>query len=138
MIRREMDADLANQIASSPAVRPNVCYHDDEIDLWPAVRGCCVLSNGEDAVAIFEQTEPGRWQSHTMFAETCRGKRAVETGKEMVAWMFNQRGVDVLWGATPMKNKPARWFNRQLGAVVIGHDDYEAEGPVEIFEIRRD
>lgn len=45
--------------------------------------------------------------------------------------------ADAIWGATPMKNRAARWFNRQLGAVVTGHDIYEAEGPVELFRCTR-
>lgn len=136
MIRLEKDLAFINRIANTDKVKPFIYYGDeDEIDFKPAFGGAVFLSNGEDAVAAFEQTEPRKWISHTMFAETCRGRRAVETGKEMVAYMI-PRFADVLWGVTPMNNPQARWFNRQIGAIVVGHDEYPAEGPVEIFEVR--
>ncbi len=134
MIRRELDAALANRIAGDAAVRSFVCYHDHEIDFGPVIDKCVVLSNGNDAMAAFEQTEERRWQSHTFFLPSCRGRRAIETAKEMLAWM--KPYADVLWGATPLENRAARWFNRQIGAVPIATDEYEAEGPVEIFEVR--
>ncbi len=134
MIRREQDAELANRIANDPSVYGNVAYHGQPVDFTPAVRGCVLLTNGEDAMAAFEQTEDRRWQSHTFFLPSCRGRRAIETAKEMLAWM--KPYADVLWGATPLQNRAARWFNRQIGAVPIGTDEYEAEGPVEIFEVR--
>lgn len=136
MIRRETDARLINLISNSEGVRGAICYQDGPMDWTPALAtgDIVILSNGQDAVAVFAQTEPRRWQSHTMFATTCRGKRAVETGREMVAHM--RPLADVLWGATPVKNCAARWFNRQLGAMPIRRDQYEAEGEVEIFEIR--
>jgi hypothetical protein len=136
MIRRETDARLINLISNSEGVRGAICYRDGPMDWTPALAAddIVILSNGQDAVAVFAQTEPRRWQSHTMFSTTCRGKRAVETGRAMVEHMRPM--ADVLWGATPVKNCAARWFNRQLGAMPIRRDQYEAEGEVEIFEIR--
>ena len=145
-IRRETDTKLIDKIANSPAVRPFVVYHDHECDWTPAIEHCVVLSNGEDAIGIFERTpnlheiyQRYRWglrlyQGHTLFDETCRGKKAIQTGREMLAHILENYG-DVIWGATPMKNARARWFNRQLGMKSIGFDEYEVEGPVEIFAI---
>ncbi len=138
-IRRETDARLINQLANAPDVAPFVNYGAGTMDFAPALASdanVIVLSNGKDAVAAFERTAPRRWQSHTLFGPTCRGRTAIDTGRAMVAWMLD-RCADVLWGATAIKNRKARWFNRQIGAVVVGHDAYEVEGPVEIFEIRR-
>jgi hypothetical protein len=135
VIRREHDTELIDRISNSPHVRPFICYRDGALDWWPAIRGCCVLSNGEDAIGIFEETRERVWQVHTLFDATCRGRRAIETAREMVEWMM-PRFADVIWGATPESNPAARWFNRQLGAEVIGHDVYEAEGPVELFALR--
>jgi len=136
MIRREINADLINRISNSDGVRGAVCYQDGAMDWTPAFAtdDIVILSNGQDAVAVFVQTEPRKWQSHTMFATSCRGKRAVETGRAMVEHM--RPLADILWGATPVKNCAARWFNRQLGAMPITRDIYDAEGEVEIFEIR--
>ena len=138
-IRRETDASLINALANAPDVAPFVNYSTKPIDFAPALAPNCgviFLSNGRDAVAAFERTAPRRWQSHTLFGPTCRGRAAIDTGRAMVAWMLD-RCADVLWGATALKNRKARWFNHQIGAVVVGHADYEIEGPVGIFEIRR-
>lgn len=136
MIRRETDAALINAISNSDGVRGGVCYQDGPMDWAPAFESedIVIVSNGRDACAVFAQTEPRRWQSHTMFATTCRGRAAIDTGRAMVEYM--RPYADVLWGATPVKNCAARWFNRQLGAMPIRRDTYEAEGEVEIFEIR--
>ena len=135
MIRRETDAALANRIASDPAVRGNVCYHDGPIDFAPAVDACILLSNGTDALAAFEETAPREWQMHSFFLPSCRGRKAIDTAKEMLAWMIPAR-ADRVWGGTPLTNKAARWFNRQIGGASIGFDEFEVEGPVEIFEMR--
>jgi hypothetical protein len=96
VIRQEFDTELLDKIGNSESVRPFICYHDDEIDWYPVVRGCAVLSNGEDAVGIFEQTpkdhdifklvrpEMRAWQAHTLFDATCRGRKAIDTAKEMI------------------------------------------------------
>lgn len=136
-IRRERDTALISRVGEE--VRSSICYHDDAIDWAPAIDGCVVLSNGEDAVSIFEESQGVSrvFQSHIIFSATCRGRRAIEAAKAMVAWMFEHGGADAVWGAIPMRNERARWFARQIGAESIGHDTYEAEGPVELFIIRR-
>jgi hypothetical protein len=55
----------------------------------------------------------------------------------MIAYMM-PKWADEIWGATPMNNPAARWFNRQLGGQVTGHDTYEKDGPVELFSIRKE
>jgi len=135
MIRRETDAALANKIASHPAVRQNVCHHDDDIDFAPAVDACILLSNGEDALCAFEETAPREWQMHSFFLPSCRGRKAIDTAKEMLAWIIPEHGSRV-WGGTPIGNRAARWFNRQIGGTSIGFDVFDADGPVELFEMR--
>jgi hypothetical protein len=114
-------------------VRPHICYHDRALDWSPAVENCIILSNGVDAVAAFEEGNlKGIYQAHTMFAPSCRGRLAIEAGRAMLKWMFDH-GASGIWGATPMSNRAARWFNRQIGGSVVGQDTFEAEGPVELF-----
>lgn len=136
MIRRETDAELINRISNAEGVRQNVCYREDQMDWSAAIvePDITILSNGADAIAVFAQTSPRIWQAHTMFARTCRGRTAIDAAKAMIEHM--RPHADVIWGATPLKNCAARWFNRQLGAMPIRRDEYEAEGAVEIFEIR--
>ena len=105
------------------------------VDFAPAVDACILLSNGTDALAAFEETAPREWQMHSFFLPSCRGRKAIDTAKEMLAWMIPAR-ADRVWGGTPLTNKAARWFNRQIGGASIGFDEFEVEGPVEIFEMR--
>lgn len=138
-VRRETSPEFVNRIANSDGVRPFIRPDGDFMD-WSEIvsrpstqTGVIVLSNGEDAVAAFEMTAPRVFQSHTLFSETCRGKKAVETGREMVAWMF-EHGADVVWGATPRDNLKALIFNSAIGAERLPTTDDEDV----IYEIRKD
>jgi hypothetical protein len=137
MVRREQDISLLNRIANDDAVRPFIKPDGSEIDFSPidglraGEMGGVVLSNGEDAIGVFEMTAPGSYQVHTMFGPTCRGRRAIETAREMLAWMW-EHNASVVWGATPRWNKPACLFNRMVGAREIDGDEFEA-----IFEYRK-
>lgn len=138
-IRRERDARLLNRLANLPDVRPAVCYHDQTLD-WSAAfpakdTGVVVVSNGCDACAVFASTNPRVWQGHTIFGPTCRGRRAVETGRAIIHWMTPH--AELIWGATPIGNRAARWFNRQIGGRSVGFDHYDTEGAVEIFVFGR-
>jgi hypothetical protein len=142
VIRIERDPDFINAIANHPSVQPYIREDGAPTDWTPVVKdrfsvsGIVVLSNGEDAVGAFEATaiEPPfqAYQMHTLFAATCRGRKAIDTAKAMLAWMF-AHGATLIWGATPRKNRAARWFNRQIGGRVTGGDDEE---DVEFFELR--
>lgn len=133
-----MCADRINRVSNLPEVHRFVSYHGNPMEwsaAFPARRtGLVVLSDGDDAVGVFALTADREWQIHTLFGPACRGKQAIETGKAMVEYM--RPWADRLWGATPISNKAARWFNRQVGFSVFGTDDYEVEGPVELFEKR--
>lgn len=135
MIREEADAALVNRVANSAGVREGVCYHDRDMDWTPLVGrdDAVILSDGEDACAVFVRTNDRIWQAHTMFGGRCRGRRAIETGKAMLRAMRER--ADMVWGATPVGNCAARWFNRQLGAMPVCRDLYEAEGEVEVFVV---
>lgn len=136
MIRQETTPELVNRVSNTPGVRGNICYHGGPMDWAPAfpsdATGVVVLSNGEDACGVFERTGDRAWQAHTLFAASCRGARALAAGRAMVDHM--RPIAALLWGATPVGNRAARWFNRQLGFVSKGFDVFAAEGAVEIFE----
>lgn len=134
-IRRERDAALINRVANIATVHPAIAYHGQPLD-WSAAfpgedTGVLVLSDGDDACAVFALTADRVWQGHTIFGPTCRGSRAIKTGKAIIAWM--RPHADLIRGATPIRNKAARWFNRQIGGRPSGFDHYDAEGAVEIF-----
>jgi hypothetical protein len=137
VIGPERDPQFINRIANSAAVRPFVDYRGVEapLDLTPAIGrpaevGIVWLSNKEDALVAFAMTGDREYQAHVFFDGSCRGRRAIETAKEMVEWMAPH--ADRLWGAIPMRNRAARWFGRQVGFKHESFDEYEAEGPVEI------
>lgn len=134
MIREETDADLINRISNLPEVLPHISYCGP-LDWQAAIDSpeCIILSNGEDAIGAFERTAPRTWQVHTIFGPTCRGRKAVETGKAMLAYMVPAH-ADRVWGFTPLANAKARWFNRQCGARVIGQDCLPKDGVVEVFQ----
>lgn len=115
MIRRETDADLANRVSRMDGVVTNVSYDGRDIDWSPAVETCVILSNGEDAFQVYEQKEPRIWEVMTVFAPTCRGKRALETAFEMKEWMLPH--LDIAFGSVPDRLPAAKWFYRKLGGV---------------------
>ncbi|RSU53995.1 hypothetical protein [Sphingomonas sp. S-NIH.Pt15_0812] len=134
-IRRELDAALVNRVANLATVHLAIAYHGQPLD-WSAAfpsedTGVVVLSNGYDACAVFASTADRVWQGHTIFGPTCRGRSAIETGKAIIAWMLPH--ADLIWGATPIGNRAARWFNRQIGGRPAGFDHYDVEGDVELF-----
>lgn len=141
MIRVETDPSFLNRIANSQAVRPWVDYRgvDEPMDFTPACArysetGVVILSNGEDAFACFEMTGEQEFEGHTFFDASCRGRKAIDTGKEMLGWMMD-RGARRIWGATPLNNRKARVFNRMLGMKACGFDKGQDGGDVEIFEM---
>ncbi len=139
VIRRERDADLINRISNDPAVLPFVSLTGREMDWSPVVRSCVILSNGEDACMILEQTDDRDWQMHTIFAPSCRGKRAVETGLAMKAWM--RPYADVIFGSIPDSLPHAKWFSRKLGGEPVSciesrGDVYVAKEGETLFALR--
>lgn len=113
MVRRETDASLINRIANDPECFGNVSYDGRAIDFAPYVDDLVILSNGEDACQVFEQRAQGVWEVMTIFAPSCRGKRALETARAMRDWMAPY--VDVAFGWIPDRLRAAKWFYRQIG-----------------------
>jgi len=136
MVRVERDVAFINKIANDADVRPFIRPDGEAMDFSAiegkrnAEIGGVILSNGEDAVAIFEITAEDCFQAHTMFAPTCRGRKAIDAAKEMVAWMF-AHGARIVWGATPHENKRAIMFNHLIGAREVARDDTHV-----IFEMK--
>ncbi len=122
------DAALINRIANSEGVREFVAADDRVMDWAPLVAhpfeetGAVVLTNGEDAIGAFVHTAPSVYQAHTIFAKTCRGRRAIDTARAMLKWMADH-GATIVWGATPRANRKACLFNRLVGAKVLPTSD---------------
>jgi hypothetical protein len=127
-----------HRIANSDGVRESVGIEVDGQHDWRAwatlptdETGVICLTNGEDALAVAELTTtpggtviPGVVQGHWAFATTCRGRRAIDTGKAMIAWL-HEHGQRIVWGSTPNENRKAIWFNRMIGGLVLPTSDAE-------------
>lgn len=88
------------------------------------------LTSGE-ALMCFHQEDRG-WHKHNLFKAGCRGAAAIAMGKSMLGWFFANVAPE-LKAETPLQNKAARWFNRQIGFRSVGFRDHEIVGPVECF-----
>lgn len=136
MVGIETDFSLISRIANSDRVRPFIRPDGEQMDFSAlegrriTETGVIILSNGEDALGLFEITAPGIYQAHTLFDASCRGRKAIDTAREMLNWMFSH-GARIIWGSTPRINRPAVIFNRLVGAQEIGGDAEDA-----IFEYR--
>ncbi len=122
-----------------PDVRPNISGHPPghELDFTGYTHRGVFLSNGEDAVLIFEQTTDREWQCCTLFANTCRGKRAVETGRAMRDWMMPAH-ADMIFGSIRPELRAAQWFYAQMGGerrdtVTLSNGDTYHANPGEVF-----
>lgn len=138
-IQRETNAELANHISRLPGVVSNVSYDGREIDWTPAIDTCVVLSNGEDAIQVYEQKARHVWEVMTIFGPTCRGKKALETAYAMKDYMLPY--VDVAFGSVPDRLRQAKWFYRKLGGVPVDKVEtidaiYTANPGETLFEFR--
>jgi hypothetical protein len=134
---RVFDASVHNRIANDPLVRPSFAWAEGDLSFDDEVSrpdDYVFLANEEgDAAAIFEWSAPGTYQVHTMALGSCRGRRALDTGARMIAWMFDREGALMLWGMTPAYNRAARMFNRMIGARSQGMREHFVTGSCEIF-----
>ena len=140
MIVRATDAILHNYIANHPEVKPTIFYGEGDIDFSPVFddpEHHILLHDGEGAASIFEWSAPGVWQGHSMFLPESRGRTGVRAGRAMIDWMFDH-GAKMIWGQTPLGNRPARMFNRLIGAKANGTGVHHITGPVEYFVFERD
>lgn len=123
MIRLEKDPELINDIANRAEIRPFIALNgSDALDFTPAVGRCTQtgvvwLSNGEDAVAAFEMTGDRDYQAHLMYADTCRGRKALDVGAAMLDFM--KPWADLVWGAIPKDNRKAVVFGKMLGFIEV-------------------
>lgn len=145
MIREETDAALVNRISNMAEVLPYIARHGHEVDWSPAIGhpDCIIASNGEDACIVFERNPGTRdWQCTTIFAPTCRGKRAVETGRSIGDYMLANH-ADTIFGSIPNAFKHALWFYRKMGGIQIpeiesGGETYVAQENETLFAFRKE
>lgn len=139
MIRRSPNADLHNLILNDPQITGHFGAEKKDLSpLFDEPGAYVLLDNGTDAATVLEWSAPRIWQCHTYFLPSARGRRGVEAGKGFLRWMFENENARIVWGQTPVANRPARMFNRLCGAVSDGFDDHPYSGRVEFFVVERD
>lgn len=140
MIVRATDASFHNYVANHPTVKPTLGYNEDYTDFTPLFEHpelYTLLHDEVGAASIFEWSAPGVWQAHSLFLPESRGRNGIETGKAMLAWMF-EHGARMVWGQTPIDNRAARMFNRLIGGKSDGKGHHFMAGPVEYFVFERE
>ena len=131
------EATLVGFILNHPTVRPTIGPGDDWFDPVP-------LLADEKSITLFDEgggqffhwRGPGIYEAHSFYI--VRGKDALVLGREAIRRMFEEYGAEKIWRATPVINRSARWFNRQLGFKslgITGMPEY-GMGPCELFEMK--
>lgn len=139
MIVRATDAALHNYIANHPEVKPTLGYNEGPTDLTGLLdypEDYILLSDGDGSAAIFQWSAPGVWQSHTMFLPHKRGRDGLKAAREMMDYMF-ANGAKMLWGMTPLDNRPAQIFNRLIGAKPAGGGEDAGGRHVRYFTVEQ-
>lgn len=133
------DPALLNSFINDPAILPFVGFDAyDTVDYGAVLARDDVVAvhSGDDAMMVFQRTGPacfGLWEKHTLFRATCRGRRGIATGMAMLDYARTSLGARGVWSQTPVENKRACWFNRQIGMVSHGRASSDLLGPVEHF-----
>jgi len=97
-----------------------------------------ILLFDEGGGQFFHWKGPGIYEAHSFYL--VRGRQALAKGREAIRLMFEEYGAEKLWRAPPIENRPARWFNRQLGFRSLGVVQmpliYSDTGICELFEMK--
>jgi hypothetical protein len=125
------DINLVKDLLNDPVIRPTIGGEGelDPTDLLSDERNICLFD--ARGGAMFAWRGPGIYEGHSFFR--VRGRDAIRVGREIMDEM--RQRADLIWGATRLELKAARWFNRQMGFQSLGEID-TPEGRCELFEMR--
>jgi hypothetical protein len=134
MIRRLFadEADKVNELLNDQAIRPTLLGEGylDATGLLKDENNRCYMD--ERGGSMFRWAGPGIYEGHSFFR--VRGREALEAGRECLFQMSDAR---IIWGATPLQNRAARWFNRQLGFKSQGEISIPLQGRCELFSLEK-
>lgn len=74
-----------------------------------------LIDDGESFCSIFIPQNGILYSGHQNVLPEIRGKKAVEIGKMMCQWMFNNTNCEKIIGYVPETNKPAKMFAFMMG-----------------------
>lgn len=113
------DIEIINQIFNATEVAP---FHNlnpelfyDFTDSVNDEKFIYLLNDTNDAMSMWENKGDDLYEGHTMFLNTCRGKSAIKTGKEMMMFMKEELNITNVYGHTPISNLAARKFSKMIG-----------------------
>lgn len=138
MVHILTDIDRLLWILKQPEVFPFTGFENyDSIDPGKFIgEKITILTNEyENAVSIWEEVLPGIFEAHSLFTNDCRGREAIKVGKDMIEWMILHKDPLLLLGQTPIGNRAANWWNRQVGFTYLGDTHEPTLGLVSIYGI---
>lgn len=94
---------------------------------WLAIDDNIALRINDD-LAMFEWIAPHVYAGHVWFAS--KGAQALDHGRQIIAAMFGRYGATSIGGETPVGNRAAVIFARQLGFRRVGEANREKLGRV--------
>lgn len=129
---RVYDASQIDYILNLPDVRPTIGGEGllSVFELIQDERNVFLVSGDNGAAFIWRG--PGVYEGHSFF--TARGREAISLGKQMLECVGGR--ANMVWGATPIKLRHVRWFNRQIGFRSLGMIETPDQGACELFEKR--
>ena len=133
------DAAQVFKIVNHPTVRPTIGPGEEDFDPTELISDDKnILLFDDGGGQLFHWRGPGIYEAHSFYI--VRGREALDLGREAIRRMFEEYGAEKLWRAPPVENRPARWFNRQLGFKSLGivqmPEYYSPSGRCELFEMR--
>lgn len=132
MIERQISAEKINLIANDPSVYPWIAGpFEGELDFTETIAGDRVIALfGEYGGFIFYRIAEGIYDAHSAVLPAGRGKWAVRTAREALAWMFDKEDAQEVMMAVPHGNVAVRALVRILKANFRGtiEDGWWREG----------
>lgn len=129
------DAPALATIINDPTIRPHIGGGEGFLDPSALLEDCntvCLFDEGGGQ--LFQWRGPGIYEAHSFYL--VRGRAALDRGAEAIRRMFADHGAEMVWRATPLSNRAARWFNRKLGFRSRGEIEVPHYGRCELFELR--
>jgi hypothetical protein len=117
MLRRTMNADLLNEVANHPDVRPFLGAAElgtlDLTDLVENPRNVALV--GDAGGFVYQQLMPGVYELHTLFLPEARGKALMAAARESFRFMFTRTDCLEILTKCPDDNGGARFASSALG-----------------------
>lgn len=114
-MRRTLGAAFLNRVANDPAVRPWV-GGDGELDLTAIVSNPANIALiNEHGGFIFERHDAGRYEGHTMFLPSGRGRAVRPAAMQAFRYIFTRTDASEIVTKVPESNPAADIMARRCG-----------------------